>query len=99
MGETLSLDLSSAHFVDYGESAEFTYKFTGNTTTRVNRAITESCEAGKLRTDISLEWLVTNQNEKDTRISVKAESEASKQILGRACYQAFMMFQKYGIQN
>ena len=100
-GETLSLDLSSAHFVDYGESAEFTYKFTGNTTTRVNKAGTESCENnnGGLRTDSPLEWLVNSQNGKETRIAVKVESQASKQMLERACYQAFMMFQKYGIQN
>lgn len=101
IGETLSLDLSSAHFVGYGEATEFTYKFTGNVTSRVNKAVTESCETnkGKLRTDTSLEWFVTNQNGKETRIVVKVESKASQQMLQRVYYQAFVMFQKYGIQN
>ncbi|MEH2424613.1 MAG: hypothetical protein V7K48_28010 [Nostoc sp.] len=100
-GETLSLDLSSAHFVGYGEATEFTYKFTGNVTSRVNKALTESCETnkGELRTDTSLKWFVTNQSGKETRIVVKVESKASQQMLERVCYQAFVMFQKYGIQN
>jgi Bacterial SH3 domain len=51
-GETLFLDLSSAQFTGYGEATLFTYKFTGNVTSRVNKAVTESCEGitGKLRT-------------------------------------------------
>ncbi|MHC5820075.1 MAG: hypothetical protein ACYT04_30455 [Nostoc sp.] len=100
-GETLSLDLSSAHFVGYGEATEFTYKFTGNVTSRVNKAVTESCEAnkGEIRSDTSLEWFVTNQNGKETRIAVKVESKVSQEMLERVCYQAFVMFQKYGIQN
>lgn len=100
-GETLSLDLSSAQFTGYGEATLFTYKFTGNVTSRVNKAVTESCEGitGKLRTDSSLEWFVNSQNGKETQIVVKVESEASKQMLERVCYQALVMFQKYGIQN
>jgi hypothetical protein len=101
-GETLSLDLSSAYFTgsaDYGESAEFTYKFIGNTTTRVNKAVTESCEpnTGKLVINGFLGWDVTEQNGKTAQIPVKAESEASKRMLERVCSQAFVMFKKYGI--
>ena len=100
-GETLSLDLSSAQFTGYGEATLFTYKFTGNVSSRVNKAVTESCEGvtGKLRTDSSLEWFVNSQNGKETQIVVKAESQASKLMLGRVCYQALVMFQRYGIQN
>ncbi|MBN3945924.1 MAG: hypothetical protein HWQ38_05315 [Nostoc sp. NMS7] len=100
-GETLSLDLSSAQFTGYGEATVFTYKFTGNVATRINTAVTESCEGitGKLRTDSSLEWFVNSQNGKETQIVVKAESQASKEMLGRVCHQALVMFQRYGIQN
>ncbi len=42
---------------------------------------------------------MSSQNGKETQIVVKVESEASKQMLERVCYQAFVMFQKYGIQN
>jgi len=100
-GETLSLDLSSAQFTGYGEATLFTYKFTGDVTSRVNKAVTESCKGitGKLTTDSSLEWFVNSQNGKETQIVVKVESEASKQMLERVCYQALVMFQKYGIQN
>jgi hypothetical protein len=100
-GETFTLDLSSAHFISYGEAVEFTYKFTGSVTSRVNTAVTESCEqsTGELIANDFLGWIVTNQNGKETRIIVGAKSQVSKQMLERACYQAFVMLRKYGIQN
>ncbi|MHC5823305.1 MAG: hypothetical protein ACYT04_47595 [Nostoc sp.] len=100
-GETFTLDLSSAHFISYGEAVEFNYKFTGSVTSRVNTATTESCEqsTGELIANDFLGWIVTNQNGKETRIIVGAKSQVNKQMLERACYQAFVMLRKYGIQN
>jgi hypothetical protein len=100
-GETIFLDISSAHFVRYGEASEFDYKFAGKVTTRINKAVTESCDSktGLINKNAAPEWLVINQNGKKVRLVVKADSDASIQMLDRVCRQSLIMFKKYGIQN
>jgi hypothetical protein len=94
--ETIFLDISSAHFIGYGEASEFVYKFAGKVTTRINKAITESCnpKTGKIDKNVSPEWLVTNQNGKKAHIVIKADSKASIQMLNRVCYQSKLRLKK-----
>ena len=100
-GETIFLDISSAHFVGYGEASEFDYKFVGKTTTRINKAGTESCDprTGQIHKNTQPEWVVSNQDGRKVSITVKADSKVSIQMLNRVCRQSLLMFKKYGIQN
>ena len=100
-GETIFLDISSAHFIGYGEASEFDYKFVGKVTTRINKAVTESCNSktGLIDKNVAPEWTVINQDGKKVNIAIKAESKTSTQMLDRVCRQSLIMFKKYGIQN